>query len=126
MTWSLLFLSVFSVLFYPIFQVASVAYDHLAENGVLARLYRTDRFIDFLQRVLDLPALYRLDDPLGACSINLFKPGLFHELCAIPFRFVARCQRALARVHKTRNLSGTKVTPDWNTFHENIEEIELR
>ena len=28
-----------------------------------------------LRRILDLPALYRLADPLGACSINVFKKG---------------------------------------------------
>ena len=56
-------------------QVASVAYDYLPLNGVLSRLYQNDAFIEFLRDVLGLPALYRLEDPFGACSINLFKPG---------------------------------------------------
>ena len=57
------------------FQVASVAYDYLPVTGVLSRLYQNDVFIEFLRDVLGLPALYRLEDPFGACSINLFKPG---------------------------------------------------
>ena len=61
--------------FVAAFQVASVAYDFLPANGVLSRLYQTDAFVEFLRDVLGLPALYRLEDPFGACSINLFKPG---------------------------------------------------
>ena len=61
--------------FLSLFQVASVAYDYLPSNGVLSRLYQNDAFIEFLRDVLGLPALYRLEDPFGACSINLFKPG---------------------------------------------------
>jgi len=58
--------------------VASVAYDCLPKSGVLARLYETDAFVEFLKDVLDQPVLYRLEDPFGACSINLFKPGWAH------------------------------------------------
>ena len=63
------------ILFRSSFQVASVAYDYLPVTGVLSRLYQNDVFIEFLRDVLGLPALYRLEDPFGACSINLFKPG---------------------------------------------------
>jgi len=55
--------------------VASVAYDQLPADGILTRLYQNDGFVKFLQDVLQLPELYRLDDPYGSCYINLYKPG---------------------------------------------------
>ena len=72
--------------FVAAFQVASVAYDFLPANGVLSRLYQTDAFVEFLRDVLGLPALYRLEDPFGACSINLFKPGKqMQVLCSFSY-----------------------------------------
>ena len=72
--------------FVAAFQVASVAYDFLPANGVLSRLYQTDAFVEFLRDVLGLPALYRLEDPFGACSINLFKQGKqMQVLCSFSY-----------------------------------------
>ena len=52
-----------------------MAYDNISEESSLRRLYNNNNFRRFLRRILDLPVLYRLADPLGACSINIFKPG---------------------------------------------------
>lgn len=49
----------------------------MPKDGVLSGLYENDAFIEFLKDVLGLPVLYRLEDPFGACSINLFKPGKY-------------------------------------------------
>jgi len=59
-------------------RVASLAYDNISHGNNLRKLYNNDNFRRFLRRILDLPVLYRLADPLGACSINIFKPGWSH------------------------------------------------
>ncbi len=58
--------------------VGSVAYDLLPAASPLRRLYAWDNLIEFVRLVLDRPTLYRLADPLGALSINVFKPGGHH------------------------------------------------
>jgi len=58
--------------------VGSVAYDLLPPDSLLRRLYDWDNLIEFVRLVLDRPALYRLADPLGALSINVFRPGGRH------------------------------------------------
>ena len=58
--------------------VGSVAYDLLPAASPLRRLYEWDNLIEFVRLVLDRPTLYRLADPLGALSINVFKPGGHH------------------------------------------------
>jgi len=59
--------------------VASLAYDCLDEQSPLLRLYHTESFTKFIGDVLGLPKLYRLADPLGAASINIFRPGTGHN-----------------------------------------------
>lgn len=59
--------------------VASLAYDCLDEQNPLLRLYHTESFTKFIGDVLGLPKLYRLADPLGAASINIFEPGTGHN-----------------------------------------------
>ena len=61
------------------FLVASLAYDLLDPAGPLLSLYHSEAFTKFLARVLGLPALHRLADPLGAASINIFPPGTAHN-----------------------------------------------
>jgi len=56
-------------------RVASTAYDEV--QGPLRRLYEYDGLVSFLSAVLGQP-LHRLADPLGACSVNIFRPGWFH------------------------------------------------
>ena len=58
--------------------VGSVAYDLLPAGSPLRRLYEWDNLIEFVRLVLGRPTLYRLADPLGALSINVFRPGGHH------------------------------------------------
>jgi hypothetical protein len=58
--------------------VGSVAYDRLPPPSPLRRLYNWDPLVDFIGAVLGKPTLYRFADPLGALSINVFKPGGNH------------------------------------------------
>ena len=60
-----------------------MAYDYLPPDGALSRLYKNEAFIEFLRVVLDQPVLFRLEDPFGACSINLFKPGKYWPMKVI-------------------------------------------
>ena len=59
--------------------VASLAYDKLNRDGPLLALYHSEHFRQFLEQVLGLDSLYRLEDPLGAASINIFPPGTAHN-----------------------------------------------
>jgi hypothetical protein len=59
--------------------VGSIAFDCLAANSRLRQLYMWEPLVEFIRSVLDLPRLYRLADPLGALSINVFRPGDLHE-----------------------------------------------
>jgi hypothetical protein len=58
--------------------VGSIAYDYLGETSHLRRLYLWDALKDFIGAVLGKTAFYRFADPLGACSINVFKAGGEH------------------------------------------------
>ena len=59
--------------------VASLAFDLLHKDGPLLSLYNNDHFTSFLAQVLGLESFYRLEDPLGAASINIFPPGTAHN-----------------------------------------------
>lgn len=59
--------------------VGSVAFDLLEPDARLRALYNWDPLVEFIRAVLDVPTLYRLADPLGALSINVFRPGDEHE-----------------------------------------------
>ena len=59
--------------------VASLAYDKLSRQGSLLSLYNSEPFRLFLSQVLGLDQFYRLEDPLGAASINIFPPGTAHN-----------------------------------------------
>jgi hypothetical protein len=59
--------------------VGSVAFDLLADDARLRALYNWDPLVEFIRAVIDVPELHRLADPLGACSINVFRPGDEHE-----------------------------------------------
>ena len=58
--------------------VGSVAYDQIAEDAHLRRLYLWDPLMDFIGFVLGKDRFYRFADPLGACSINVFVEGGEH------------------------------------------------
>jgi len=58
--------------------VGSVAYDRLGEDSTLRRLYLWEPLRQFIGSVLGKSEFYRLADPLGACSINVFVDGGKH------------------------------------------------
>ena len=58
-------------------RVASTAFDELDEDGVLKRLYRIPALVRFVSAVTGRE-LFPLADPVGAASINVFKPGWSH------------------------------------------------
>ena len=58
--------------------VGSIAYDLLPRNGVLCRMYQWEPLTRFIGDVLGHKSFYRSIDPLGALSINVFKPGGAH------------------------------------------------
>jgi hypothetical protein len=59
-------------------KVASIAYDELERQGPLYQLYNDERFVEFVKNVTNKKEMYRLGDPLGACTVNVFRPGGFH------------------------------------------------
>ena len=59
-------------------RVASLAYDELNREGPLYQLYNDDAFVRFVRDVTNQKELHRLKDPLGACTVNIFKPGWYH------------------------------------------------
>ena len=58
--------------------VGSVPYDRLGEDSSLRRLYLWDPLKDFVGAVQGKPRLHRFEDPLGACSVNVFVDGGEH------------------------------------------------
>jgi hypothetical protein len=73
--------------------VASTAYDELPEDSVLKELYTDPRLLEMVSSiVLDIDdnndgqseteserrKLYLSEDPLGCCSVNVFRPGYYH------------------------------------------------
>mmetsp|Transcript_14254 Transcript_14254/g.45799 ORF Transcript_14254/g.45799 Transcript_14254/m.45799 type:complete len:309 (-) Transcript_14254:125-1051(-) len=56
-------------------RVASVATDEIGPT--LKRLYEAPELLAFLSALLQRP-LFRLDDPIGACTINVFREGWHH------------------------------------------------
>ncbi|MEX1108343.1 MAG: hypothetical protein WEC00_05475 [Dongiaceae bacterium] len=59
-------------------QVGSVAWDLIEPQATLRRLYLWDPLVAFVGAVLDRSPFFRFADPLGACSINVFRPGMGH------------------------------------------------
>lgn len=59
-------------------RVGSIAYDLFPEDTLLRGLYAWDPLKDFIGAVLHKPLLYRFADPLGACSVNVFRDGGQH------------------------------------------------
>ncbi len=58
--------------------IGSIAYDELPDGGWLKTLYGWPGLTDFVARVVGADALHHLDDPLGACSVNVCGPGGKH------------------------------------------------
>ncbi|MDZ4735915.1 MAG: hypothetical protein SGJ07_06160 [Rhodospirillaceae bacterium] len=60
-------------------QVGSVAWDLIDPQATLRRLYLWDPLVAFVGAVLDRSPFFRFADPLGACSVNVFRPGMGHN-----------------------------------------------
>jgi hypothetical protein len=59
-------------------QVGSIAWDLIEPSASLRRLYLWDPLVAFVGAVLERDPFYRFADPLGACSVNVFRPGMGH------------------------------------------------
>mmetsp|Transcript_58941 Transcript_58941/g.127488 ORF Transcript_58941/g.127488 Transcript_58941/m.127488 type:complete len:310 (+) Transcript_58941:149-1078(+) len=59
-------------------RVASLAYDQVGYS--LRALYTSDLLLRFIEAVVGRKpgSMHRLADPLGACSVNVFRPGWSH------------------------------------------------
>ena len=59
-------------------RVASIAYDEIGPT--LAALYASDELLRLVEAILSKApgSLHRLADPLGACTVNVFRPGWSH------------------------------------------------
>jgi len=60
--------------------VGSVAYDDLDDAcarrpALLRQLYEWPPFLELVRRILGRSQLHRLADPIGACTVNVFRPG---------------------------------------------------
>mmetsp|Transcript_8527 Transcript_8527/g.21313 ORF Transcript_8527/g.21313 Transcript_8527/m.21313 type:complete len:236 (+) Transcript_8527:1985-2692(+) len=58
--------------------VASTAYDELSNDSILRQLYHDPRLLQLVSLVSDRK-LYLSGDPLGCCSVNVFRPGYHHS-----------------------------------------------
>ncbi len=59
-------------------QVGSIAWDLIEPQSLLRRLYLWDPLVAFVGGVLGYDPFYRFADPLGACSVNVFRAGMSH------------------------------------------------
>eukprot|EP00980_Cylindrotheca_fusiformis_P015038 scaffold4150_cov117-Cylindrotheca_fusiformis.AAC.4 len=65
-------------------QVASIAFDELPPNSVLGSIYQNPILRKLVSRIVGSEqkqedSIYLSDDPLGCCSINVFRPGYHHS-----------------------------------------------
>jgi hypothetical protein len=60
-------------------KVAALACDQLEEAGPLKTVFRSDSFREFLRLLLQLPALHRNVDPIGAVFANIYHDGYSHN-----------------------------------------------
>lgn len=60
-------------------QVASIAFDELGKDSQLADFYRQPALRELVARVVGKDQIFLSEDPLGCCSINVFRPGYHHS-----------------------------------------------
>ncbi|OEU19695.1 hypothetical protein FRACYDRAFT_206563 [Fragilariopsis cylindrus CCMP1102] len=69
--------------------VASTAYDELSNNSILKQLYNDPRLLHMVSSIVNgnnnqeedndnSNKLYLSNDPLGCCSVNVFRPDYYH------------------------------------------------
>ena len=54
-------------------KVAALSCDQLQENSPIKTLFKSDSFLYFIQKILNVPNLYRNVDPIGAVFVNIYK-----------------------------------------------------
>ncbi|KAG7364844.1 hypothetical protein IV203_038047 [Nitzschia inconspicua] len=59
-------------------KVASTAFDELSSASVLRVLYHDPRLLKLVSAIVG-KTLYLSDDPLGCCSVNVFRPHFHHS-----------------------------------------------
>ena len=59
--------------------VASTAYDELPKDSALRALYHDPLLLTLVAAIVGKEELFLSEDPLGCCSINVFRPGYYHS-----------------------------------------------
>lgn len=59
-------------------QVASIAFDELSTGSQLAELYKNPKLLQLVSSIVD-KKLYLSEDPIGCCSVNVFRPTYHHS-----------------------------------------------
>ena len=60
-------------------RVASIAYDELPPDSPLVLLYQHPLVLPFISEITSNQRLFLSEDPIGACSINVFRPNYYHS-----------------------------------------------
>ena len=60
-------------------QVASIAFDELSKDSPLVRLYQHPTLLRLVSLIVQKEPLYLSADPIGCCSINVFRPEYHHS-----------------------------------------------
>lgn len=60
-------------------QVASIAFDELPKDSKLAEFYKHPILRELVAQIVGKEKIFLSDDPLGCCSINVFRPGYHHS-----------------------------------------------
>lgn len=55
--------------------LTAIPYDDLAQDSPLRALYEWNGLLDFIAHILEVPALYRYDDDLGAVNVAMMRAG---------------------------------------------------
>ena len=91
--------------------VASIAFDELDPAGPLKQLYSCEDVVTFLSDVVERP-LHRLADPLGACTVNIFRPGWSHAWHFDEAEVLYTCLRCLSLAQLGPVRSSKPPSPD--------------
>ena len=54
-------------------KVAALSCDLLREDGPLKILFKSNSFLQFVQKILNIPTIHRNVDPIGAVFVNIYK-----------------------------------------------------
>ena len=60
-------------------KVASIAFDELPKDSKLSEFYKQPTLRELVAKIIEKEEIYLSDDPLGCCSINVFRPGYHHS-----------------------------------------------